>query len=151
MITKLLLASVFCLVPLIAIAAAAGSELFLSDNDIDLLVGVPRGVREPLDSRRTKLETPKTNEFSNLLDEDYYINDSITMPDWQDADEKSPKKEEIESEYLDLVSETQTLDSSDLKKDFEDLENIEYANKTNIASNSNEILKEEIETKQEVW
>ena len=148
MITKLLLASVFCIVPLIAIAAAAGSELFLSDNDIDLLCGVPKGVREPLDSRRTKYETPKTNEFSNLLDEDFYINDSTTMPDWQDAEEKYPEKEEIESEYLDLVSEVESLDNSNAQDDYKD---IEYASQTNIASISNEILKEEIETKQEVW
>ena len=140
MITKLLLASVFCIVPLIAMAAAAGSELFLSDNDIDLLVGVPNGMNEPLDYRRSRniiQEVPQ--DTSNLLDEDFYINDSSVMPDWEDADEKLPDESEVEDEYNDLLLETANEDDLPIASDsIED------------PTENDEIIEEQIETEQEL-
>lgn len=148
MITKLLFASVFCLVPLFAIAAATGSELFLSDGDIDLLVGVPKGFKEPLDSRRSKIASDTDKELFNLLDEDFYINDSKTMPNWQDAEDEKPNAAEIENEYLDLLANSQietTAENFPIKNE------IQYSAIIASSTDFQENIKEQIETERELW
>ena len=83
-----------------------GVELMLSGNEIDLLVGTPTGVVEPLDTRRTRVDESVRHDFSNLLEDDFAAGTGFDALDWSDAEDTSPDPEQIESDLLDLLDET---------------------------------------------
>ncbi len=143
---KLIMASVFCIAPLIAVAATATSEMFLTTNELDLLMGTPTGVAEPLDGRRTVLTEDNKIDYSTMLDDDFIIRDGLTEVDWQEASELSFTESEIETEYLNLISETSELE--DISKESEFLAN--YFEKNNLIEEESTFLKEQIETDTEL-
>lgn len=93
----------------------AAAELLLSGNDIDLLVGAPEGIVEPLDQRRTKYGASNNQDFSGMLEDDLQADISFAELDWSDAEDKQPSEDETESQLLDLLSETDELENSDIK------------------------------------
>lgn len=137
------MASVFCIVPLIAMAATATTELFLTTNELDLLMGTPTGVAEPLDGRRTRITEQDQIDYSLMLDDELSIMEDFTQGHWNDANELMFNESEIETEYLNLISETGELE--DISKESEFLAN--YFENT---SKDKEIFKEQIETDDEL-
>lgn len=88
----------------------------LSGSAIDLLVGTPGGVNEPLDARRTKIEK-KDYDFSEYLKYDNAVEDS-TAPeiDWDDEGTNNPLSDSDNSTYLDLISEVDEFDGEDFNE-----------------------------------
>ncbi len=85
--------------------ANENNETTLSGQAIDLLMGTPEGITEPLDNRRNKLkdeEGKKFNKFHTLFEEE-----NIEDFSWDDAEEEGnkPDQNHLESQYLDLLSE----------------------------------------------
>jgi hypothetical protein len=148
MMIKLLMASVFCIVPFIAMAAAAGSELFLSGEDVDLLVGTPAGVSEPLDSRRTILAEEDRIDYSNMLEEDFSDCSGFAIQEWHDAEEIMPDETLTESQYLDLVSETNELE--ELSNESNAVAEYFEENASDTSEENDENIQEQIETEQEL-
>ena len=95
---------------------SASVDLLLSGNDIDLLVGTPVGIVEPLDQRRTKYVASNNQDFSGFLEDDLQSDISFAELDWSDAEDRQPSEDETESQMLDLLSETDELENSDMKK-----------------------------------
>ena len=58
---------VFSLLFSVVFASETTSDLLLSGNDIDLLVGTPTGVTEPLDPKRTVIAPQDKLDFSGFL------------------------------------------------------------------------------------
>lgn len=140
---KILMASVFCIAPLIAIAATATTELFLSTNDLDLLMGTPTGVIEPLDGRRSQVLEENRIDYSLMLDDDLDIRDSFNEANWTEATDTAFNESEIETEYLNLISETGELEDISLESEF-------LANYFENSAKDEEIFKEQIETDDEL-
>ncbi|HNX74198.1 MAG TPA: hypothetical protein PLM07_11115 [Candidatus Rifleibacterium sp.] len=99
------------LTPILASASQTSSDILLDGNDIDLLVGAPAGVAEPLDTRRTRVTPGNLYDYSGLLDEDFQSEASFADLDWSDAEEQPVDEEKAEAQFLDLVSETDELES----------------------------------------
>ena len=78
----------------------------LSGNEIDLLVGAPTGVAEPLDTRRTRVDESVNHDLSNLLEDDFASESGFVGLDWSDAEDASPDPGQTESQLLDLLAET---------------------------------------------
>ena len=148
MMIKLLMASVFCIVPFIAMAAAAGSELFLSGDDVDLLVGTPVGVSEPLDSRRTILGEEDKIDYSSMLEEDFSDCSEFAIQEWHDAEDIMPDQSLTESQYLDLVSETNELE--ELSNESNAVAEYFEENASDSSGENDENIQEQIETEQEL-
>lgn len=145
---KLLLASVFCIVPFIAMAAATGSELFLSGDDVDLLVGTPTGISEPLDTRRTVLAEEDRIDYSNMLEEDFSDCSGFAIQSWHDAEDIMPDESMTESQYLDLVSETNELE--ELSDESNAVAEYFEENASESSYEMDENIQEQIETEQEL-
>lgn len=115
------MAKIFCrllvLVLLLALPASGSAqksnskEFMLSGNEIDLLVGTPTGVVEPLDTRRTRVDESVRHDFSNLLEDDFATGSGFEALDWSDAEDTSPEPEQIESDLLDLLDETGEIEN----------------------------------------
>jgi len=106
----------------ISATAHAGSQkpdLLLSGNEIDLLVGAPVGVEEPLDSRRTRVDESIRHDFSNLLEEDFNSETEITEIDWSDAEDANIDPDQAESLLIDLLAETGELENFDFSEESE--------------------------------
>ncbi len=116
MIRKTLLSIMFILLPLFLSGATTSSDLLLNGNEIDLLVGAPTGIVEPLDSRRTRLEEEKQYDYSTLLEEDFLSDARFEDLGWNDAEEQPADDDLTEAQFLDLISETDDFEESELKK-----------------------------------
>lgn len=116
---------IFCylLILILALPASAiaqpgnSEELLLSGNEIDLLVGTPTGVTEPLDTRRTRVDESIRHDFSNLLEDDFATGNGFETLDWSDAEDKEADPDQAESELLDLLDETGEIESLDSSSD----------------------------------
>ena len=94
-------------------------DLQLSGNEIDLLVGAPVGVEEPLDSRRTRVDESIRHDFSNLLEEDFNSEAELTEIDWSDAEDTNVEPDQAESMMIDLLAETGELENFDFSEESE--------------------------------
>lgn len=106
----------------VSVTAHAGSQkpdLQLSGNEIDLLVGAPVGVDEPLDARRTIVDESIRHDFSNLLEEDFNSEGDLTDIDWSDAEDTNIDPDQAESLLIDLLSETGELENFDFSEESE--------------------------------
>ncbi|GAB4271368.1 MAG: hypothetical protein Kow0029_08960 [Candidatus Rifleibacteriota bacterium] len=88
----------------------------LSGNEIDLLVGAPEGIIEPLDLRRTRFEDKTQEDFSSFLDLDQSIESFDEEITWTDAEDQSDLKEKSEATYLDLVSESDDIEAEEIEE-----------------------------------
>lgn len=91
----------------------AAADLLLSGNEIDLLVGAPTGIAEPLDQRRTRHAPGSGPDFSGLLEDDLNADITFAELDWSDAEDGQVNEDQAESQLLDLISETEELEKSD--------------------------------------
>lgn len=89
------------------------ADLLLTGNDIDLLVGAPLGITEPLDQRRTRHAAGSGPDFSGLLEDDLNSDVSFAELDWSDAEDIQVNEDQAEAQLLDLISETEELEKSD--------------------------------------
>ena len=85
----------------------------LSVNEIDLLVGTPEGIAEPLDARRNKITKDNQIDYSGFLDENALSeNENLTF-NWEDAEDTIPNEKQVESQLMDLLAETEELEKID--------------------------------------
>ncbi len=84
----------------------------LSNNEIDLLVGTPEGVGEPLDYRRNKITKENKVDYSSFFDDNALDNTDVDL-EWKDAEEVEPNEYQLENQYSDLVDETEELENLD--------------------------------------
>lgn len=110
--TTILLALI-CLLPLLANASESSTDLLLSGNDIDLLVGTPTGVVEPLDAKRTVIAEQNRFDYSGFLEDDFQADDGFANLDWSDAEEQPVAEGATEEQVLDLLSETEEIEQSE--------------------------------------
>lgn len=106
---------ILALIGLPGSARAENRDLQLSGNEIDLLVGTPTGVEEPLDERRTRIDETIRHDFSDYLEDDFANADELTDISWSDAEEAHIDSEEAESQLLELLAETGELEDFDLE------------------------------------
>ncbi|MGM0599625.1 MAG: hypothetical protein ACQETH_07365 [Candidatus Rifleibacteriota bacterium] len=74
---------------------------------IDLLVGTPRGIKEPLDERRDVKSEPEIKaDFIQYLDSALPENTEAMEVSWRDAEEETNFNNDLASStYLDLMAE----------------------------------------------
>ncbi len=89
-----------------------GSNL-LSNREIDLLVGTPEGIAEPLDSRRNTITKDNQVDYSKFLDDNALSDESDTNIEWKDAEESVPNENQVENQLMDLLAETEELEKTD--------------------------------------
>ena len=85
----------------------------LSLKEIDLLVGTPEGIAEPLDSRRNTITKENQIDYSNFLDEDALSLETETDFEWKDAEDSAPNENQVENQLMDLLAETEELEKTD--------------------------------------
>lgn len=123
------LSALIFLLPVLSSASQSSSGILLDGNDIDLLVGAPVGVVEPLDTRRTRIPEAKQHDYSDLLNEDFQPDASFEDLGWADAEEQPVDEEMAESQFLDLVSETDEIEhienDDDAKTDANSIDSVE--------------------------
>ncbi len=85
----------------------------LSGSEIDLLVGTPEGISEPLDSRRNNITNDNQVDYSKFLDENALPEEPETNLDWKDAEETVPNENQVENQLMDLLAETEELEKTD--------------------------------------
>ncbi len=107
-------------------------ELLLSGNEIDLLVGAPVGIVEPLDQRRTRHSTDKQHDFSNLLEDDLSADVAFSEMAGSDAEDSQITQDQAESQLLDLLSETEELEQSEKQNSVNSCEPFEAISTDNI-------------------
>ncbi len=108
-----LLTALIFLLPILASASAADYDLLLQGNEIDLLVGAPTGVVEPLDTRRTRMPEEKKVDYSGFLEEDFQSDASLADIGWIDAEDQPVDEGMTEEQYLDLVNETEEIEKTE--------------------------------------
>ena len=115
----------------------------LSVNEIDLLVGTPEGVAEPLDSRRNKITKDNKIDYSCYLDENALTDDTSLDLSWEDAEDSSVNENQVEDQLMDLLAETEELEKID--EIYYNEDEIELATCTEILDDnkmtSNKLLK----------
>lgn len=117
----------FLLMIMLVVAAGAGAssrQTVLDGKAIDLLVGAPDGVVEPLDARRTQIEVSKDKINELLVDDSYDL--AVASFEWQDAEAAEVDEADVENVLLDLLSE------------FDDIELYEFSE--NFDANSTELI-----------
>lgn len=85
----------------------------LSSNEIDLLVGTPEGIAEPLDSRRNTITKDNQVDYSKFLDENALSDTPENKLEWKDAEESVPNENQVENQLMDLLAETEELEKTD--------------------------------------
>ncbi|MEW6710813.1 MAG: hypothetical protein AB1403_13380 [Candidatus Riflebacteria bacterium] len=114
---KLLLPFIALSFPVIAMAIDKPGSGRISDLDgtaIDLLVGAPGGVVEPLDKRRTQPDKNAVIDMAQFLDYDYSSEENCEADlSWQDAEDPQPEQP--------LPDESESI--SDMIDEIEDFEN----------------------------
>ncbi len=102
--------------------ARSGSEL--DGTAIDLLVGTPAGVTEPLDERRTKPEANVDHDFSEFLNYDPTFEENTEADlSWQDAEETNREFDGETGSIKDLINEIEDFEAqtdSDSQVEFND-------------------------------
>lgn len=98
------------------------TELLLSGNEIDLLVGTPTGIVEPLDNRRTRVDESISHDFSNLLEEDFAAAGNLSDLSWADAEDMPIDPSQAEAQLIDLLAETGELENFDFNENCENEE-----------------------------
>lgn len=115
----------------------------LSVNEIDLLVGTPEGVAEPLDSRRNKITKDNKIDYSCYLDENALTDDTSLDLSWEDAEDSSVNENQVEDQLMNLLAETEELEKID--EIYYNDDEIELATYTEILDDnkmtSNKLLK----------
>ncbi len=104
----------FCLM-----GEVSNADIFLSGNEIDLLVGTPTGISEPLDNRRTRHNPLENADFSSFLEDDTDYQVEFAEMDWSDSEDQQMSEDQAESTLLDLLSETGELESDEFSTDNE--------------------------------
>ncbi len=107
-----LLTALIFLLPILATASAADYDLLLQGNEIDLLVGAPTGMVEPLDTRRTRIAEEKKVDYSGFLEEDFQSDATLADLGWIDAEDQPVDESMTEEQYLDLVDETEEIEKT---------------------------------------
>lgn len=107
------LTALIFLLPILASASAADYDLLLQGNEIDLLVGAPTGVVEPLDTRRTRVSEEKKVDYSGFLEEDFQSDATLADLGWIDAEDQPADEGMTEEQYLDLVNETEEIEKTE--------------------------------------
>lgn len=97
----------------ISAAAADIQEIKLSSTEIDLLVGTPEGVSEPLDSRRNTISKENQIDYTNFLDDNALTEETKSDLIWEDAEENAPSENQVENQLMDLLAETEELEKTD--------------------------------------
>ena len=109
----ILMAIAFCNQCYAAEATNSG-DFTLSGNEIDLLVGTPEGIAEPLDSRRNTITKENQVDYSIFLNDDAISEeDQKTELDWSDAEENAPDEGNVQNQLMDLLAETEELEKTD--------------------------------------
>lgn len=85
----------------------------LSGNEIDLLVGTPEGISEPLDSRRNTITKDNQVDYSRFLDENAMTDEVSTDLTWEDAEDATLNEQQVENQLMDLLAETEELEKTD--------------------------------------
>ena len=85
----------------------------LSGNEIDLLVGTPEGISEPLDSRRNSITKDNQVDYAKFLDENALSDVTDTDLEWKDAEDSAPNENQVENQLMDLLAETEELEKTD--------------------------------------
>lgn len=117
---------------MILTAFSAGATEFQKESErsteldgaaIDLLVGTPAGVVEPLDERRSRPDTSQNFDFSEFLnyDSDSEENSEADLS-WQDAEETQFSGENEDSSINDLLTEIEDFESQEKEKSAEDFD-----------------------------
>ncbi|MBP5467915.1 MAG: hypothetical protein J6Z11_01570 [Candidatus Riflebacteria bacterium] len=90
-----------------------GNKKVLSNNEIDLLVGTPEGISEPLDVRRNKITKDNQVDYSSFLDENALSDNENLNFNWEDAEDSTPNENQVETQLMDLLAETEELEKID--------------------------------------
>ena len=85
----------------------------LSSSEIDLLVGTPEGIAEPLDPRRNTITKDNQVDYSSFLDDNALSNTQDTDFEWKDAEDSVPNENQVENQLMDLLAETEELEKTD--------------------------------------
>ena len=85
----------------------------LSVKEIDLLVGTPEGIAEPLDHRRNTITKENQVDYSSFLDDNALPDNSETNIEWKDAEENVPNENQVENQLMDLLAETEEIEKTD--------------------------------------
>ncbi|MBQ3644806.1 MAG: hypothetical protein II961_09435 [Candidatus Riflebacteria bacterium] len=102
----------------------------LSVKEIDLLVGTPEGVAEPLDSRRNTITKDNQIDYSSFLTDDALPENSKLEIEWKDAEDSNPNENQVENQLMDLLAETEEIEKAD---------EIYYYEENELATDSNNI------------
>ncbi len=89
------------------------SNLTLSGTEIDLLVGTPEGIAEPLDSRRNGISKDNQVDYSGFLDENALSDEMVASMSWEDAEDSEIDESKVENQLMDLLAETEELEKTD--------------------------------------
>ncbi len=96
----------------------------LDGSAIDLLVGTPDGVEEPLDERRTRPEPIIDHDFSEFLSYDPTFEENTSADlSWQDAEETSGEDDAETGSVKDLIDEIEDFEAqaeNDSQAEFND-------------------------------
>lgn len=92
---------------------ANSKKPLLSGTEIDLLVGTPQGISEPLDFRRNNITKDNQIDYSGFLDENGLTEDLTADIPWEDAEDSAPSENQVESQLMDLLAETEELEKTD--------------------------------------
>ena len=106
------------------------NQIVLSVKEIDLLVGTPEGVAEPLDSRRNTITKDNQVDYSSFLTDNALSEDSKLEIDWEDAEDTTPNENQVENQLMDLLAETEEIEKTD---------EIYYYEENELATDSNNI------------
>ena len=85
----------------------------LSSSEIDLLVGTPEGISEPLDPRRNTITKDNQVDYSSFLDDNALSDTQDTDFEWKDAEDSVPNENQVENQLMDLLAETEELEKTD--------------------------------------
>ena len=85
----------------------------LSGSEIDLLVGTPEGISEPLDSRRNNITKDNQVDYSKFFDDNALSESTESDFEWKDAEESVPNENQVENQLMDLLAETEELEKTD--------------------------------------
>lgn len=108
-----ILSALLATLPSIVAASPSTTDMLLDGNAIDLLVGTPAGISEPLDSRRTRVGKSQQFDYSGLLDDEFQADATFDELGWTDAEEQPADEELTESQFLDLISETDEIERTE--------------------------------------
>ncbi len=106
------------------------NQNILSVKEIDLLVGTPEGVAEPLDSRRNTITKENQIDYSCFLTDNALPEDSKLEIEWEDAEDSNPNENQVENQLMDLLAETEEIEKTD---------EIYYYEENELATDSNNI------------